>query len=229
MSGQNGPNQRQRLVELLRARRGSTMVEFAIIAPVFLLMLFLLFEVAYDQYLGVVLQATVQNLAHQIQIGAAAGESESSFLTDQYCTGAGQSGVLLGCNNLYLRVQHFDSTNCTTSNQEDVYNATQGTLPVDGTGNGKTLELGLYFNGSGGGSGSTLGPTNCTTNTGAYCDAGPNETVILTGIYVSPSLIMGLIPGTSYQYNHSSVVAEIASVGFQTENYTASVTGSPAC
>jgi len=224
-SGQNGPNERRRLAALLRERRGATMVEFAIIAPVFLLFLFMLFQVAYDQYLGVVLQATVQNLAHQIQIGAAAGESESSFMTDQYCKGTGQSGVLLGCNSLYLRVQRFDATSCTTSNAEDVYNATQGTLPVQSG----TLQLGLYFNASGGGSGGNVGPTACTTNTGAYCDAGPNETVILTGIYLSPSLIMGLIPGTSYRYNNSSVVAQIAGVGFQTENYTATVSGSPAC
>jgi Flp pilus assembly protein TadG len=199
------------------------MVEFAIIAPVFLLVLFLVFEVAYDQYLGVVLQATVQNLAHQIQIGDAAGETEASFLNNQYCANTNQTGTLLGCNNLFLRVQRFNpSKTCT-----DLYSATQGTLPVDASG----LELGDYFNAAGGGQGAALGPpTTCTTNTGiAYCDAGANQTIILTGIYVSPSLIMGLIKGSAYSYNKALVVAQIASVGFQTENFSATVSGSPAC
>jgi len=214
-------SRRRGLATLLRERRGATMVEFAIIAPVFLLMLFFVFEVAYDQYLGVVLQATVQNLAHQIEIGNAAAETEGTFLTDQYCkTG---TGTLLGCNSLYLRVQRFQtSTTCT-----DLYNATQGTLPVDGSGN---LDLGDYFNAAGASSSTALGPTNCTSSTNlAYCDPGPNETIIVTGIYVSPSLIMGLIKGASYSFNNSSVVAQIASAGFQTENFAATVTGSPTC
>jgi hypothetical protein len=205
---------RHGLATLLRERRGSTMVEFAIIAPVFLLMLFFVFEVAYDQYLGVVLQATVQNLAHEIQIGAAAGDATGpSFLAADYCPPG--SAPLLGCNNLFVRIQHFDSANCT-----DIYNATQGTLPVDSPSSGKTLELGLYFNANGTGAGTQLGPTGCTVNSTAYCNAGPEETIVLTGIYVSPSLILGLIPGASYSYNNAQVVAHIAGVGFQTENFT---------
>jgi hypothetical protein len=208
----------------VRERRGSTMVEFAIIAPVFLLVLFLVFQVAYQQYLTVVLQATVQNIAHEIEVGGAENLTDATFLKTVYCSGANNSGGLLGCNNLYLRIQRFvPATGCT-----DVYNVTQGTLPVAGSGNNLQLELGLYFNVNGAGQQGKLGPSDCSGTASDFCNAGPAETIILTGIYVSPSLILGLIPGTSYGYNGSSVTAAIASVGFETESFAAT-TQTPAC
>jgi hypothetical protein len=205
-------------------RRAVSAVEAAIILPVFLLLLLFLFEVAYDQFLQGVLESTLQYTAYQMQVdapstigGATTAIDNSSgaqaFVDNDLCPNA--IAHLLGCSNLYVRVQQFESASC-----PDFWQATDGTLPVSG---GK-LQLG-DFAGENPGSGSQQGPTNCESaaSTGGvgYCNPGPNEFVIMTVVYIAPTFLYSLMPGQGYTYGGSSVHAAYATSAFYTENFAA--------
>ena len=208
-----------------RDRRGVTLVEMAIIMPIFLVFLFMLFEVAFDQLMQGELESALHYTAYQMQVGntenTTFGPNSQTFVDQEFCPNA--IAHLLVCGSLYVRVQRFDPNACT-----DFYPAMAGTAPVSGN----MLELGDY-------SGdqpipitnnAAVGPTSCELNsiTGpqgiGFCNPLPNEYIIVTAVYVSPSIIAGLLPGQAYSYNGSLVHPAFATTAFYTEAYTAAST-----
>jgi hypothetical protein len=204
---------KRRPTHLRRDRSSAVAVELAIVGPVFLTFLFVLFEVAYDQFVQSVLESTLQYTAYQVETGNANATNGRAFIDNDMCPNAIAS--LLSCNSLYVRVQQFTSNTC-----PDFYDATSGNLPVS---NG-VLQLGDYV-GESAGAGGNVGPTNCESTSGAnggngFCNAGPNEYIIMSAIYVMPTFLGALIPGQSYSYGGHRIRAALATSAFYTENFT---------
>jgi len=237
---------RQRLAggRLAGGRRGTVMVEFAIVGPIFFALLFLALDVAYGAFLQGVLDTAVQAAARQIQVGSTSG-SAGPPVTAAATSGAQlQSGYvcpdslgLLNCGNLYIRVESIDqsaSTQCPGGyNAQDLYNASDGGLP----GIGHTLGLSLYSNGAGYGAGAggnqtceASGELASTTSPG-YCVAGGSEAaapviIILSAVYMTPSFLGNLLPNT-YNYNGNTVRAFFSSAALITEGFNE--TGTATC
>ena len=66
------PFTRRALHRLARDRNGATLVEFAIVAPVLMLMIFGLFDIAHTQYTASVLNGAVQKAGRDITLQTAA-------------------------------------------------------------------------------------------------------------------------------------------------------------
>jgi hypothetical protein len=204
---------------------GVTAVEMAIILPVFLGFLLMLFEVAYDQFLQGALESTLQYTAYQMQVGltetAANGKDGKTFIDNELCKNS--IGHLLNCGSLWVRVQQYNPTACS-----DYYSETVGSLPISAD----ALQLGDYAGETAPAAGDTgvIGPSNCNVNGGGsgFCNPGPNEYIIMSAIYVAPSLLYALFPGEAYTYNKNFVHAAFASTAFFTEGYPA-LSGIPAC
>jgi hypothetical protein len=201
--------------KLLGDRRSAAMVEMAMVGPVVLLFLMVIFEVAYDQFLQGALQSTVELTAHQMQVGSTQNTATAAaFLSNDFCPNT--TGGLLNCNNVYIRVEAFDTTACT-----DFYDATSPALPVEG----HALQLGDYA-GLTAAVGDPVGPTHCDASTPGtgFCNPGPSEEIILTAIYLAPTFLMGLLPGNAVTYNGSAVRALMTTSGFETESFAAAAT-----
>ena len=75
------PRRRQRKKPLWSDARGVTTLEFALVAPVFLLFLFAILGVGLDGFYQLNLDDAVRDVARQIQIGAPAGQSGPNFVS----------------------------------------------------------------------------------------------------------------------------------------------------
>ena len=87
-----------------RNRRGSAIVEFALIAPVFFALLFAIIETAIMFFASQMLETITQESARQIMTGQAqtAGYSSSQFLSSVVCP---QIPTLFTCANVYVDVE----------------------------------------------------------------------------------------------------------------------------
>jgi hypothetical protein len=200
--------------------RASMAVEFAIVGPIFFLLLFIVFEISYDLFLQEVLDSSLAVTARQVQLGTAQGQTTAAGFNQAYfCP---NSFGFLNCNNLFIRVEPINTSLQSTCT--DLYDATTGVLPISGG----VLQLGSYENTGGLGLGSTIPATKCDTATNnGFCNAGKQELVLISAIYLAPSFIRGLlVPGTQvYKYNGSWVRAQFAATAFETENFTVTATG----
>jgi hypothetical protein len=193
-------------------RRGAFALEFAMVGPIFLLALLFVFNVAYDLFTNEVLNNAVQATARQMQTGTApVATSQSQFVSTVVCP---NTYGLIDCNNIFVRVEQIDTNTCS-----DFYNATTGTLPIASG----TLQLGDY-----GGAGSDIGPSQCATSNAAtgFCNAGPNEAILISMIYTAPSFI-GRLLGTVVTYNGASVMPMLATAGFETEGFAPAGSSNP--
>jgi hypothetical protein len=193
-------------------RRGAFALEFALVGPIFLLALLFVFNVAYALFTNEVLNNAVQATARQMQTGTApVVTSQSQFISSVVCP---NTYGLVNCNDIYVRVEQIDTNTCS-----DFYDATTGTLPIVG-GN---LQLGDY-----GGAGSDIGPSQCATSGAAtgFCNAGPNEAILVSVIYTAPSF-MGLLLGSVVTYHGISVTPLLATAGFETEGFAPTVSSAP--
>ena len=88
-------------------QRASTAVEFALVAPVFMALLFATLETGIIFFAGQVLQTITTNSARMIYTGQAqtAGYTQAQFQT-YVC---GQIPALFNCNNVYVNVTSFTS------------------------------------------------------------------------------------------------------------------------
>jgi len=206
-----------RVRHLARDRRAIAAVEAALVLPAFLTFLFMLFEVAYDQFIQGVLESTVQYTAYQTQVGnTQSTASGQAYVANQLCPNT--IAHLLNCQNIYVRVQRFNTAACS-----DFYTATWGTLPVVN----RQLQLGDYA-GEQSTAGSKIGDSQCesaaaTGGTG-FCNPGPDEYVIMSVIYLAPSFVYALFPGKSYTYNGHFVHAALATSAFYTEGFSTPAT-----
>jgi len=83
-------------------RHSTVMVEAAICLPVFFLLLFFAFELAYDGFIQAVLESTLAATAQQIEVGSTTAATSANFVSNYVCNnGEG----LLSCGSLFIRVQ----------------------------------------------------------------------------------------------------------------------------
>jgi len=207
----------------MRSRRAATMLEFAIVMPVFLTILFTLFEVAYDQFLQGALESTLQTTAYQVQVGNTVNTATArAFIDQDMCPNA--IGHVLSCGDMFIRVQQYNTAAC-----KDFYDATRSSLPVVGN----ILQLGDYV-GETIPSGNPVGPANCENTASAaggvgFCNPGPGQYIIMTAIYLAPSFLYALVPGHFYTYGGHFVHAAIATSAFYTEGFKPPATSVNPC
>jgi len=182
-------------------------VELAMCMPVFLMLLFFVFNLAYDEFVQAVLDSTLALTAQQVEVGNTTGATSSNFVTNDVC--ANDVG-LLSCGNMFVRVETYAPAECS-----DFYTATTGLPPIS---NG---QIGLSdYVGTVAGTGGNLGPTACSTSgTTAFCDPLPAQQIIMSAVYLTPTFLQGLLPGGGYTYNGKLYHVTFATIAFETENF----------
>lgn len=208
----------------LQDRRSSFALEFAMVGPVFMVFLFVIFEVSYDEFLQEVLDNALQSSARQVQIGNTQGATSATFVNRYFC----QYGIgLLNCNNLFVQIQQisFSSSSCPNSSSpaqpSDFYEATANNGPSVSSGQ---LQLGAHFSGAGtAGSGGSDNHSPCATagSISGYCNAGPQEFILMNAVYAAPSFVGALMPN-HVTYNGNYVRPIYSSVAFVTETFSSS-------
>ena len=90
---------RKMLCRFRRNRRGSTAVEFALVAPAFFALLFAILETAIMFFADQVLESVTQTAARTIMTGQtqAAGYSEAQFMANVVCPSGSLASVLFNC------------------------------------------------------------------------------------------------------------------------------------
>jgi len=215
-AGVAGENQRGRSRAGWRARvkkfagdqHSAVIVESAICLPIFFLLLFFAFELAYDGFIQAVLESTLAATAQQVEVGSDSAATSGNFLTSYVCS---NDAGLLNCNNLFIRVQTYSPTQCS-----DFYGATTGAPPIVGG----AAELSDYV-GVLAGSGGNVGSVNCSTSgTTAFCDPLPQQQIILSAAYLAPSFVRRLLPNAASSYNGQIYHVDYETISFETENFS---------
>lgn len=103
-----------------RNRAGSAAVEFALVAPVFIALLFAILESALMFFASQILETVAQNSARLIMTGQAQSSANTTaalFLQNMVCP---QIPAVLTCSNLSIDVESYSAfTNVTYSSQID--------------------------------------------------------------------------------------------------------------
>ena len=94
---------------LARARSGNVMIEFALLAPVFFMLIFGLVEFVLFQYKTYALNHVVYEAARNLQTGEVQNASDTpegqlAAFKEEVCD---EAGVLIDCNDIYFDVRSF--------------------------------------------------------------------------------------------------------------------------
>lgn len=194
-----------------RGRQAAVALEFAIVALPFFTWLLFLFELSYDLFTQEALDYALQGAVRQIQTGGAASiTSGTAFISQALCPAA---KGLLECNKMWLRVTAVSTITQIAGGGATVAGdytppTTNGAVPINATG----LDLSQYTN-----------LANANTGSGAtnpYCIAAPNQAILVSVVYVGPSLIGGLLPGVlSTSFYGNTVHPTLSTAGFVTEAF----------
>jgi Flp pilus assembly protein TadG len=108
---------RNALRRFRRHRRGSAIVEFALVAPVFFALLFAIIEMAMVFFAQQVLESMTEQAARMVLTGQpqSAGADGPKFKTNYVCN---QISVLFTCNNVYVDVQSYSKFSNITINPQ---------------------------------------------------------------------------------------------------------------
>ena len=121
-SSADSPSFGNLLRQFRRNRRGSAVVQFALVAPLFFGLLFAIIEVALMFFAGQVLETITQSSARMILTGQA---QQASYTQAQFATYVcGQVPALFTCSNIYIDVESYSSFQNVTINSQ-----------IDGSGN----------------------------------------------------------------------------------------------
>lgn len=210
-----------RATRLLRSdKRSVTAVEFALVVPTFLVLLFVVFEVSYDLFMQEVLDNALQSAARQVQTGNTQTASNSTFVNNFFCP---YGDGLLNCNNLFVRIQSvsFGAGSCSnisgSSSTGDFYDATVTGVPTSGG----VVQLGDFYSGAGtmgSGSAANLSPCSSSSSSSGYCNAGPQQMILMTAVYLSPSFLDGLVLN-HVTYGGRFVRPQYSTAAFETEAF----------
>ncbi|MHC2254262.1 TadE family protein [Bradyrhizobium embrapense] len=108
-----------------RDRRGATVVEFAMVAPLFFALLFAIIEVAMIFFASQVLETATQDSARMVMTGQAQGANYSQQDFKKFVCGA-VSQALFDCNNgIYVDVRSYPATSFSTVNLVPIIDPTQ--------------------------------------------------------------------------------------------------------
>lgn len=104
-----------------RNRRASAAVEFALVAPAFIALLFAILETAMVFFAGQVLESVTQNGARMILTGQAqnAGYLQADFKTQICGPSTSLANILFDCaNGIYIDVQSYSQFSSITLNSQ---------------------------------------------------------------------------------------------------------------
>ena len=171
-------------------RRGVATLEFAFAAGPFLVATFFTIALSLHLFKQEALDTGLHMAVRQLQTGNAQNLSNGNAFVTNYLCPAVSS--LLACGNISVNIQQL-----TFSSGQDYYNYTTGGLPI---------------------SGGSLSLTSFASN--KYCNSSPNQFILVTAIYTTPSILATLLPNVfSVSYNGGQVDAMMSQVAAITENY----------
>ena len=98
-----------RLRRLRKARDGNVMIEFAMLAPVFFMLIMGLVEFVLYQYRTYALNHVVYETARNLQTGEVQTSADQLEAFKQAACDA--AGVMIDCNEIYFDVRAFDALN----------------------------------------------------------------------------------------------------------------------
>ena len=131
------PRRPWRLARLRRDQRGSAAVEFAIIAPLFFFLMFVIAETALVFIAEQVMDNAVFEAARLVRTGQVQkGTMDKAGFRTEVCN---RMSVFVSCDDLYLEVKSFNDFNAIGT-----YLGGTGSSPVDSDGNFKSVG-GLEF------------------------------------------------------------------------------------
>ena len=183
----------------LQDRRGAAALEFALVAVPAIAFLLFILELSFDLFSQAVLDDALQLAARQIQTGGAQNAKNGGDFIANYL--CPDFAGLLSCNGLYVKVQRL-----ALGSTQDYYNYTTGVPPVTAG----VLDLSSY-------------------NSASFCNSGPSQLLLISAVYVGPTLIGNLVPNAlAVFYNGSRVHATFSTVGIVSEGYPASAAASGA-
>jgi Flp pilus assembly protein TadG len=190
----------------LRGRRGTTALEFAILAIPYFLLVLGVCEVGFDMFLQEATDLALEEATRSIEIGISQGTAtESSFVQSYVCNTT--AGSLLICKNFHIKVQTIALTNGPNGvSATDFSNApsANGSLPMSG----HNLDLSGY-------DGAT-----------SFCNAPAGSLILVSAVYVGPTFLSGLMPYVFNEtYNGNPVHAVLSQVGIASENFTSTKSG----
>jgi Flp pilus assembly protein TadG len=94
---------------LFRSEEGSAMIEFAMLAPVFFMLVMGLVEFVLYQYKSYALNHVVYEASRNLQTGEVqTAQSMSNAFHDEVCA---QAGPMIDCNAIVFDVRSFDAVN----------------------------------------------------------------------------------------------------------------------
>jgi Flp pilus assembly protein TadG len=129
-----------------RNRRGSAAIEFALVAPVFIALLFAILETAIMFFASQVLETVTQNSARQVLTGQAQGagyQSWSNFRDNVVCP---QIPALLTCSNIFVDVESTTQFSTTTvANPINNCNFNSSGFGYNPGGPSSTVTVTLYY------------------------------------------------------------------------------------
>lgn len=173
-------------------RRGSAAVEFALVGMPFCVIVFLIFAISLHLYYQELLDTGLHLAIRQMQTGNAQNVANGDAFVASYLCPA--MGNLVACGDVHVRVDKL-----TFATGQDYYNNTTGRLPLKGN----ALDLSGF-------------------SSAGFCNTGSSQFVLLTAIYVAPTLVGGLLPNIfSVSYGGLQVDAIMAQATTYTENYAA--------
>jgi Flp pilus assembly protein TadG len=173
-------------------------LEFAIVSIAFLSFMLGIFEVSYDLFTQAALNAGLLVAIREVETGNTQNTVSANTFITNYLCPA--MGGLLQCNSsLLVNIQKVQ-----LSATNDFYAYTTGMVPVAGN----TLVV--------------------PTSYGKFCNAGANEALLVSVIYIGPTFLGGLLPGIfSLHYGSSVVHATLATKGIITENFSSQPASCP--
>jgi Flp pilus assembly protein TadG len=127
-----------------RNRRGSAIVEFALVAPVFFALLFAIIETAIVFFVGQVLETIAQNSARLVMTGQAqTGGWQASDFHQKVCD---QIPALFSCANVYVDVQSYPAfSSINISSQIDSNNNFINNMQYSPGGPGDIVVVRLFY------------------------------------------------------------------------------------
>jgi Flp pilus assembly protein TadG len=109
-----------RLKKLARSEKGLATIEFAFIAPIFLLLMSVMLETGLMAFTEYVLQSGVQRAAREVKVGIAQNSSYSAAdFKNKICTLA---GIIIDCNKVYVYLKPAASVTALHADLSDPYN-----------------------------------------------------------------------------------------------------------
>ena len=171
-------------------RRASAAVEFALVGLPFCVIVFLIFAISLHLYYQELLDTGLHLAIRQIQTGNAQNVANGDAFIASYLCPA--MGNLVSCSDVHVRVEKV-----TFAKGQDYYDITTGRLPLKGG----ALDLSGFAS-------------------AGFCNAGSSQFVLLTAVYVAPTLVGGLLPNVfSVLYGRSQVDAIMAQTVAYAEDY----------